>query len=90
MRVLCMSSMGQLGPSAPSKDWSPDGGGAGQGDAIKAELVCRLILAGVCTCSPLEEGILHSWKGWLVVHPLGWGVKGVGSKKTQKVRSPLG
>ena len=42
------------------------------GDAIKAERVCRLVLPGVCTCSPFEEGILHLWMGWLHAHLLGW------------------
>ena len=37
--------------------------------AIKAERVCRLVLSGVCTSEPLEEGILHSWIGGLVAYP---------------------
>ena len=45
--------------------------------AIKDERVCRLVPPGVRTCSPFEEGIRHSWMGVLVVHPLGWGLKGV-------------
>ena len=48
-------------------------GGGGGGCAIKAEWVCRLVLPGVHTCSPFEEGILHSWKGGLVVYQLGLG-----------------
>ena len=44
------------------------------GDAIKAESACRLVLPGVRTCPPFEEGILHLWMGGLVVsHGLGWG-----------------
>ena len=40
--------------------------------AIQAEWVCRVVLLGVGTCSPFEEGILQAWKGGLVVHPLGY------------------
>ena len=47
---------------------------------IKAEIVCRLVLPDVRACLPVEEGILHSWIGGLVVHPMGWGVKGAGAK----------
>ena len=47
--------------------------GCGGGGGIKAEPVCRLVLPGARTCSPFEEGILHTWMGGSVVHPLGWG-----------------
>ena len=41
------------------------GGGAG-GCAIKAEGVCRLVLPGARTWSPLEEETFHAWiGGWL-------------------------
>ena len=43
--------------------------------AVKAELVCRLVLPGERTW-PWEEGILHTWIGGLVVPPLGWGWTG--------------
>ena len=33
--------------------------------------MCRLVLPGVRTCSPLEEGIPHAWMGELVVPLLG-------------------
>ena len=39
--------------------------GAGVGGAIKAERVCQLVLPGVCTCSPVPEGILLDQVGWL-------------------------
>ena len=44
------------------------GGGGGM-----AERVCRLVLPVVCMCLPSEEGILNSWIGGLVAHPLVWG-----------------
>ena len=47
-------------------------GGEG-GAAIEAKGGCRLVLPGVRTRSPFEEGIPHSWMGGLVVHPLNWG-----------------
>ena len=33
----------------------------GGGGAIKAEGVRWLVLLGVCTFSPFEEGMLHKW-----------------------------
>ena len=53
----------------------------GGGGAIKAEGVCRLVLRGVRTCAPLEEGGHHARRGGLVAHPLGrvqqgWGLHG--------------
>ena len=44
--------------------------------AIEAERVYRLVLPGVRACAPLEEAILHSWVGGLVVHSVGWGCRG--------------
>ena len=41
--------------------------------AIQAEYVCRLVLASVRTCSPFEEGILHSWIGGCGARLLGQG-----------------
>ena len=52
------------------------------GGAVKAGWVCRLVLPGVPKCSPFEEGILHSWMGGLVVHPLE--VKGAGPKQCER------
>ena len=43
----------------------------GWGGGIKAEGVRRLVLPGVRTCSPSEEGVLHAWTGGLVVRPRG-------------------
>ena len=51
--------------------------------AIKAEGVCRLVLPGVSTCSPFEEGILHMWMGGWVVQQLGWGCRGGFTKGLQ-------
>ena len=62
-----------VGGSAARPQW--EGGGC----AIKAEGVCRLVLPGVCTSLPSEEGILHSWKGGGVWLPTRWvGVRRVG------------
>ena len=60
-------------------NWKRGGGGEG---AIKAELLCRLVLP-FRTCSPFKEGLLHSSVGGLVVHPLGWVWRG-------RVQSALG
>ena len=60
----------------------------GGGGAIKADRVCRLVLAGVRTCSPFEEGLLHSWMGGLYIHPLGWKVKRSKKKKTARGGEP--
>ena len=53
--------------------------------AIKAERVRRVVLPGVRTCSPFEEGVLRM-DGW-VVHALGGGPKG--ARGGQPARLPL-
>ena len=35
--------------------WSLEGLREGGGDSVKAGRVCRLVIPGVCMCSPLEE-----------------------------------
>ena len=67
------------------------GEGRGLGAAIKAQGVCRSVLPGVCTCSPFEEGILHSWigglgvvDGWGGCPPIGLGVKKADSKNCKR------
>ena len=62
-----MGDEGTAPCKAPTRAQSPAGGG----DAMKAERVCRCVLPGGCTCSPLKEGLLHSCTGGLVVHPMG-------------------
>ena len=62
----------------------------GGGCAIKAERVCWLVLPGVPTCAPFEEGILHSWIGGLIGHPLRWGMKKEGSERLREVGRQLG
>ena len=47
--------------------------GGGGGGGIKAERVCRLVLPGVQTSFPVEEGIVHWWMGGSGAHPLGRG-----------------
>ena len=45
--------------------------GVWRGGAIEAEGVRRLVLPGVRTCAPFEEGILCLWMGGLAARPLG-------------------
>ena len=45
--------------------------------ATKAERVSQLVLPGVRTCAPLEEGILYTRMEGLVAQLLDWGWAGV-------------
>ena len=67
---------GRGGPKVAAKGPRAGGEGGFGACAIKAEWVCRLVLPGVRTCSPFEEGILRVWIRGLVVHPSGWGGRG--------------
>ena len=78
-------SEGQLRPTPAALCHHPPSSSLWGGGAIKAERVCRLVLPGVPTGSPFEQGILHSWMDrWVGCPPVGLGARRVGSKNCER------